>query len=135
MQRRWLKRPELILRILMRDLKYFEPEEFERCTPPCHMEECNDSALLMLDTLRDLCGFPIYLNSAYRTVSYEKKKGRTGTSSHCKGVAFDIRCVDTRDRYVLVRNALKVGFTRIGIGKTYIHVDCDYSKHDSIWLY
>lgn len=116
-------------------IKWFKPEEFSRCTPPCKMEECDESALLMLDALRDLCGFPIKLNSAYRSKKYEKSKGRTGTSSHCKGLAFDVRCTDSRDRYVLVRNALKVGFTRVGISKTFIHVDCDYSKHDSIWLY
>lgn len=90
----------------------------------------------MLDKLRDLVGFPIILNSAYRSPVYEKKKGRTGTSSHCKGIAFDIRCNDSFKRASLVFNASELGFTRIGISKNFIHIDCDSSKSNPcIWLY
>lgn len=90
----------------------------------------------MLDDLRDRIGLPITLSSAYRTKQYEKKKGRTGTSSHCKGLAFDVRCYDTKYRALLVRYAFEVGFTRIGISKNFIHLDCDSSKlNPCIWLY
>ena len=72
------------------NLKYFSESEFNRCTPACKMSDCKDFALRMLDAMRDYAGVPIILNSAYRSKEYEKKKGRTGSSSHCKGVAFDI---------------------------------------------
>lgn len=117
-------------------LKYFSESEFQRCRPACSVFDCDEVALVMLDTLRERCGFPLVLNSAYRSFDYEKKKGRKGTSSHCKGLAFDIRCNDSFYRAELVRCALEVGFTRIGIAKTFVHVDCDYSKpYPSIWLY
>lgn len=117
-------------------LKYFSDSEFQRCQPACSVSDCDETALVMLDTLRERCGFPLILNSAFRSPSYEKKKGRAGTSSHCKGLAFDIRCYDTKLRFVLVSNAISVGFTRIGIAKNFVHIDCDYKKSNPcIWLY
>ena len=80
----------------MIDLKFFKPEEFVRCNPSCRIEDCDERALQMLDELRELCGFPITLNCAYRSKSYEKSKKRSGLSSHCKGLAFDVRCYDDR---------------------------------------
>lgn len=117
-------------------LKYFRPEEFSRCTPACDIAECNEDALLMLDRLREYVGLPLILNSAYRSPSHEKKHGRTGQSSHCKGIAFDIRCFDDKLRALIVFNAPRVGFTRVGIHLKYVHVDCDTSKlNPCIWLY
>lgn len=118
------------------NLKWFSESEFNRCQPSCSSSDCDERALSMLDELRDLCGFPITLNSAYRSVKYEKKKGRSGTSSHCKGCAFDVRCYDSKYRAMLVCNAFRVGFTRIGIGDSFIHLDCDSDKlNPCIWLY
>lgn len=120
----------------MFSLRYFKPIEFARCVPSCKMEECDEQALLMLDELRHRLGRPITLNCAYRSVNHEKKKGRSGLSSHCKGIAFDVRCYDSRYRAELVRCALEVGFTRIGISTSFVHLDCDKSKlNPSIWLY
>lgn len=118
------------------NLKWFSESEFARCVPPCKMSECSEQALKKLDDLRDFCGFPIVVNSAFRSKSYEKKNGRTGTSSHCKGVAFDLRCYDSKLRAIMVRNAFRVGFNRIGISDSFIHVDCDSDKlNPCIWLY
>lgn len=118
------------------NLRWFSEAEFKRCKPSCSVSDCNEDALLRLDTLRDYCGFPIILNSAYRSPDYELSKGRKGTSSHCKGLAFDVRCNDSYQRALLVRFAIDVGFNRIGIGKNYIHLDCDSDKFNPcIWLY
>lgn len=118
------------------NLKYFKESEFKACTPSCKSSQCEPCALELLDTLRELCGFPIHLNSAYRSKNYEKTKGRAGTSSHCKGVAFDLRCYDSHERFLLVRNAIAVGFNRIGIAERFIHIDCDSSKPQNlIWNY
>lgn len=120
----------------MISLRYFKPEEFSRCSPSCKMEDCDEQALLMLDELRAEVGKPLILNCAYRSKKYEKKKGRSGMSSHCKGLAFDIRCYDDRLRALIVRSAFKVGFTRIGIASTFVHVDCDKQKlNPCVWLY
>lgn len=79
---------------------------------------------------------PFVINSAYRSVEYEKSKGRSGSSSHCKGLAADIACVSNRQRYELINCALAAGFTRIGVGKSFIHLDLDESKpQHRIWTY
>ena len=53
-----------------------------------------------------------------------------------KGLAADISVTDTRSRWVVVNSLLLVGFTRIGIAGTFIHVDLDTEKsQEVIWTY
>lgn len=115
--------------------KYFKPYEFECCIPKCSINDMDKNFLGLLDSARGLAGVPFRLNSAYRTKEYELGRGRTGLSSHTKGVAADIACSDSRKRYLIVHALIAVGFPRIGIAKNFIHVDCDMDKRASIWLY
>lgn len=115
--------------------KYFSNDEFLRCTPPCTIEDLSDELLDRLDVVRSLCGFPLIVNSAYRSFDYEQERGRTGSSSHCKGIAVDIAVQSGEKRLKIVQNALRAGFQRIGISKTFVHLDLDYDKPSSIWLY
>lgn len=118
------------------ELQWFKPEEFEKCVPSCKMEQCDEVALQRLDRLRSLCGFPIKLNSAYRSPEFDKSKNRSGNSAHCRGLAFDVSCRNAEERAYIVVLAFKVGFLRIGIGTTFVHLDCDYTKpNPRIWLY
>ena len=120
---------------LSMDLKYFKEEEFARCSPPCSMSQVSERLLYKLDAARELYGKPIIVNSAYRSVDYEKQHGRDGTSSHCLGEAVDVRCANSFDRLLLLIVFLCVGFRRIGIGKTFIHIDLDENKPSAVWLY
>lgn len=80
--------------------------------------------------------YRLRISSAFRTTAYELARGRDGSSSHCKGLAVDIFCKDNKERFALVSTALKLGFVRIGIGKSFIHLDIDGEKPDPrIWLY
>lgn len=88
-----------------------------------------------LDNARDLAGVPFIVNSAYRSVEYERQKGRSGSSSHCKGLAIDVRCTDSVTRFCILSAAIAAGFRRIGIGSYFIHLDTDESKRDGVWLY
>ena len=115
--------------------KYFKPYEFECAVPRCRIDDRDKDFLRALDSARELAGIPFRINSAYRSKDYELAKGRTGTSSHTKGLAVDIACSDSRKRYLIVNSLIAVGFMRIGINKTYIHVDADSDKRASIWLY
>ena len=116
--------------------KYFSEAEFRRCTPPCSLQDMDQQLMRQLDAAREVAGIPFVLNSAYRTVAYEKSKGRAGTSSHCKGLAVDIRCNSDANRWKVVTALLDNGFTRIGIGKTYVHADLDRGKTQRvIWHY
>lgn len=116
--------------------KYFSEAEFRRCSPPCSLQDMDQGLMRRLDSAREVAGIPFVLNSAYRSVAYEKSKGRAGTSSHCKGLAVDIRCNSDANRWKVVTALLDNGFTRIGIGKTYVHADLDTAKTQRvIWHY
>jgi hypothetical protein len=57
-------------------------------------------------------------------------------SAHLRGTAADIKCLYAADRYLLVMLALEAGFTRIGIGEDFIHLDVDTTlPQNVIWVY
>lgn len=109
------------------------PFELSTCTPPCKVSDLNPSLLNRLVELYSK--YPFTVNSAFRSVDWEHKHKRSGTSSHCKGLAVDLAVRNGIDRLKLVEYALKLGFHRIGIAKNFIHLDCDEDKPDSIWTY
>lgn len=115
--------------------RYFTEVEFSKARPSCSLSDMNESFMSRLDDARHIAGVPFIVTSAYRSKQYEIAKGRTGTSSHCFGLAIDIACSSNFNRLVILDALLKVGFRRIGIGKTFIHVDYDSSKNSAIWLY
>jgi uncharacterized protein YcbK (DUF882 family) len=78
----------------------------------------------------------VTVNSGYRCEKRNKKEGGSPTSSHVKGLAWDVDVSGSTMRYRIVKAALKLGIDRIGIGKGYIHLDIDRQKdHRVIWLY
>lgn len=118
------------------ELKWFREEEFRKAVPSCSLSDMDEDFMHHLDECRDFAGIPFIINSAYRSVEYEKKKGRTGSSQHTKGLAVDIRCVTNAQRFRIVSSLLVAGFRRIGIGKNFIHVDDGYSNSEPIiWTY
>ena len=118
------------------DYKYFSESDFEKAEPKCSMKDMNKLFLKKLDIARQVAQQPIVINSAYRSKEYELSKGRSGTSSHTKGIAVDIKAVDSRTRYKIINALLSVGLNRIGIGKGFIHTDMDKEKSSNvIWHY
>lgn len=93
-------------------------------------------ALRKLNIAREYAKVPFHLNCSYRSRMHELAKGRSGESAHTLGCAFDIRCTTDRDRMAIVSGALRAGFSRIGIAKTYIHLDSsERHKQKVLWLY
>lgn len=114
---------------------HFSEKDWQGATPPCHSTDIKDELLDKLEYARCLCGFPFTITSAYRSKDYELSKGRKGTSAHCLGLAVDIACYDDERRLLLVQNLLRAGFTRIGIGSTFVHADVDKTRKPSMWTY
>lgn len=114
---------------------HFKESDWTNANPSCSSGDMSSELISRLEYARALCGFAFRINSAYRSFDYEQSKGRTGSSSHCKGVAVDLACYDPSRRYILVQNLLRAGFTRLGIGDTYIHADIDQDKPACIWIY
>lgn len=105
--------------------KYFKEIEYKM----------DKSFLEKLDRAREFAGFPFFINSAWRSPEHPESI-KNPTSSHIKGLAVDIRARDSRTRYLIIDALMHVGFNRIGIADTFIHVDDDKDKSSGvIWTY
>ena len=116
--------------------QYFSNNDFRNAIPSCSIDDMEENFMHRLDVARYLSGVPFIINSAYRTVEHEKSKGRSGNSSHVKGIAVDLKASNSRARYKIIEGLLSAGFTRIGVGSNFIHVDSDHEKDQNvIWTY
>ena len=115
-------------------MAYFKKGEFAcRC---CGVEIIDPAFLLQLTKARKIAGVPFDIISGYRCPAHNAAVGSRPTSSHIKGLAADIRVMRSRSRFLILNALIKAGFTRIGIGKTFIHVDADATKDQNVtWLY
>ena len=77
----------------------------------------------------------IIVHSAYRSPEHPLSI-KNPTSSHIKGLAVDIKATDSSTRFKVIEALVSVGFTRLGIADTFIHVDWDFDKsQEVIWTY
>ena len=118
-------------------MEYFSYNEFD--SPDVigsGLANMDQSFLDMLDDARGLAGVAFKINSGYRTPSHNKSVGGKPKSSHLFGLAVDIACTGSRERFRILEALIKMGFHRIGIAKTFIHVDNDAKKDIEVtWLY
>ena len=114
-------------------MKYFEDSAFSE------FDKMDPALLIMLDNLREEYGYPIKLTSTYRSPDHpiEAKKSKPG--EHAYGAAVDIACVGGEATFKLVKAAIEVGFTRIGISRknNFVHVGIGYpgAPETTIWTY
>ena len=117
-------------------LKYFTLEEFDSPDVPGSGNFMKEDFLMALDKARDIAGIPFKINSGYRTMEHNATIGGVENSSHIAGLAADVHCTESRKRFIMIAAFIAAGFTRIGIGKTFIHVDLDKDKDPRVaWLY
>ena len=117
-------------------LKYFTLDEFDSPDLEGSGENMDKAFLKMLDKARKIADTPFIINSGYRTDSHNNYVGGKSNSSHLKGMAADIRCTDDAQRSKIIQSLIEVGFNRIGVAKTFIHVDNDPQKNaNRIWVY
>lgn len=117
-------------------MKHFNINEFESPDLKGSGQYMKSEFLDMLDSARELAGIPFVITSGYRTPEHNKNVGGVSSSSHLKGWAADISCIDSVSRHKIITSLLRSGFNRIGVGKTFIHTDCDPTKPKNvIWTY
>lgn len=96
----------------------------------------DENLLRMLDDLREKVGAPLVLSSAYRCKAHNASLDEAvEDSSHTKGKAVDIKCIDSRTRFKILKAAFEVGFRRIEPRETWIHVDVDSDKPQDVVFY
>lgn len=102
---------------------------------------CMDGQLLMvLDALSKRTGYPIFswINSGARSAAHNRKVGGASRSSHkiptCKAV--DIGTPSKFIRNQIIAEARNLGIKRIGVGRTFVHLDVDENKSQYVaWGY
>ena len=119
------------------DLTYFSRSEFS-----CQYtgeNKIEDSLLLKVDELRERCGFPFIITSGYRSLAHPIERAKkTNTGTHAQGIAADIKVIDGVQRFKIVSEAIKMGFTGIGVASNFVHVDIrslDTNESPVMWCY
>jgi len=114
----------------------FSRSEF-MCPCGCRSAGVKSSLVGRLQAARDEAGIPFKISSGVRCREHNRQIGGVDSSAHVKGHAADIDNADTsQERFAILHALLKAGFTRIGIAKTFIHVDDDPDKPAGVvWLY
>lgn len=99
----------------------FSLHEFE-CKDGSFQVRIHPELVKKLQLLRSRLNRPVNITSAYRNPTHNVKVGGAATSQHLFGTAADIRVagISIDD---LAREAVAVGFTGIGLYKTFLHVD------------
>jgi len=125
----------------MKKYKYFKSSEFDSPDEPGSGENMKDEFVELLNDARQIAQVSFRITSGYRTQAHHDDLGRRGyktakRSAHLEGYAADIACNDSAKRWLIINSLLLVGFNRIGIGATFIHVDNSPNKKPNcVWTY
>lgn len=114
------------------NLKYFSLSEFD-CQHTGE-NEMKEDFLLLLDKLRDVCGFAFHITSGYRSPKHPIEAKKTSPGTHSQGIAADIAVFNAQQRYTILKKAMELGFTGIGVADSFVHVDIR-SGTPLVWTY
>tara|TARA_B100000470_G_scaffold9047_1_gene6297 strand:+ start:452 stop:814 length:363 start_codon:yes stop_codon:yes gene_type:complete len=105
------------------------------CKCGCGKDNVKDELALKVQQVRDIVQRSIRINSGVRCPDHNATIKATLTSSHIGGWAADLGYTGSGERYQLLNAAFQV-FDRVGIAKTFIHVDVDANKTAGVvWIY
>lgn len=117
--------------------KYFTWSEFDQPNlEGSGKKYMSEEFIRKLDRVRESVGFPLIINSGYRSPDYNSQVGGVKNSSHIKGLAVDISAITYGMKNDIAKAAINEGITRIGWGNSFIHLDIDDNKTQNIvWGY
>ena len=115
----------------MTQFVYFKRSEFD-CSQTGE-NKIPDAFIHRLDELRERCGFPFHISSGYRSPEHILEAVKDKPGEHTRAAA-DIKCDNGYQRYILLREALEMGFTGIGVAKGFVHLD-DRTRGSVLWAY
>ena len=99
-------------------------------------ENIDLSLVAALEMLERKSGLELEFSSGYRCKACNAAAGGVKNSAHLRGFAVDIIAGNSAERYLILHNAISMDFRRIGIAKTFIHLDVDTKlNQDVLWLY
>jgi len=81
-------------------------------------------------------GEGLTITSGCRCTDHNIAEGGSPTSSHLYGLAADIQVTGDSHRFEIMETAMMFGITRIGVARTFVHVDVDPDKTQNVmWVY
>ena len=105
------------------------------CKCGCGKDDIKDELAIKVQQVRDILNRSIKINSGIRCPDHNTSIGSKLTSSHIGGWAADLGYSGSAHRYELLNAVMQV-FDRVGIAKTFIHVDVDANKTAGVvWMY
>jgi uncharacterized protein YcbK (DUF882 family) len=118
--------------------KNFKRSEFE-CKCGCGADDISEDLVRRLQEVRDILGEPMKITSGIRCKKHNASPsvGGSSNSSHVEGngTAVDISCGNSAYRQRLLKAVLQV-FDRVGIAKSFVHMDVDPKKTAGVvWVY
>jgi len=112
--------------------KNFKFIEF-RCSDCGKVKPLDPKLIYLLQALRDKIGKPIYITSGLRCKSFNKQIGGYLDSPHLYGKAVDCKVKDM-SLIDFAREARDIGFSRVGIYKTFLHFDVIEPYPSASWV-
>lgn len=103
-------------------VNYF-PEEPWACKCGCGFDKIDEGLVQKLQEARAMAKIPFVITSACRCEEQNKKVGGKEKSAHLRGLAVDIACQRSTDRFLMVQCLMIAGFSRIEVAPRHIHVD------------
>jgi len=105
----------------MKITDHFSREEFS--CPCCSGNKIDYIFVGKLEELRIAYGKPLVINSGYRCRDHNAAIGGAAKSKHISGIAVDLKVMTGKERFEILRLALQLGFTGIGIANSFVHLD------------
>lgn len=123
-------------------LRHFAPRELEcSCCGRIVDTPAARAAWNLLDSVRDLMGEPVHINSATRCERHNKAVGGAQRSYHLRGLAFDIATRGNGQtasfEIRLLHAAGYLGFGGVGVYQKFIHLDTralSPSSRPTVWF-
>ncbi len=119
-------------------LNHFSLAEFDSPDSKGSGQWMQLKCLRMLDQARQIAGIPFVITSGFRTQAHHDSLTKRGfetakDSPHLVGQAADILYHTSIDLALILKSCIEVGFTSIGIGRNFVHVDTRDRK--VVWFY
>lgn len=121
--------------------KNFRRSEFA-CRRGCGKDNINPELVELLQTMRDFIerehgkAIPFRITSGVRCPTCNAEVGGSKRSAHLDSDAADIAVTDAVSRYWVLLAAYRCGAKRVGVAKTFIHVDVSQQLPSEVtWVY
>ena len=113
---------------------HFNRAEFT-CKCGCGFDRVSRDLVDLLEASRTATGLSYRITSGCRCPKHNASEGGMFDSDHLTGEGADIQCMNSSSRLILLRDFIQK-FTRIGIGKGFIHVGVRKDAPQNVlWLY